>query len=159
MHYVGIYATIMQAKKKKNSWNKNIYANAMRFHNMNIRRNQKFMFCKDRGKDFSVWLMVIQQIRAWFVRLARLWISILPPGTFGNFHFTTRHFLGFSLYHLALLGISLNRPLDGKRTLSNALTTIENQTFGASVIKNNISFILAFSSHFIFSLIPHVCEK
>jgi len=36
-----------------------------------------------------------------------------------------QHFLGFPLY----------RPLDGKRTLSNASTAIENQTFGAGVTK------------------------
>jgi len=44
---------------------------------------------------------------------------------FWEFHFTTRHFLGFPLY----------RPLDRKTTLSNASTAIEDQTFGAGVTK------------------------
>jgi len=26
-------------------------------YNMNIRCNQKFMFCKDRGIDFSIWFI------------------------------------------------------------------------------------------------------
>jgi len=51
------------------------------------------------------------------VHPALLRISILPPGTFGDFHFTARHYKGFPLYH----------PLD------DALTTIENQNFGAGV--------------------------
>jgi len=37
-----------------------------------------------------------------------------------------QHFWGFPLY----------RPLDEKKTLSNASTAIENQTFGAGVTKN-----------------------
>jgi len=50
---------------------------------------------------------------------------ICAPSTFGDFHFTTRPFMGFPLY----------RPLDGKRTLSNTSTAIENQTFGAGMTK------------------------
>jgi len=50
---------------------------------------------------------------------------------FGDFYFTDWHFLGFQL----------NRPLDAERTLSNASTAIENQTFGAGVTKKVISFV------------------
>jgi len=46
-----------------------------------------------------------------------------------------RHFWGFPLY----------RPLDGKRTLSNASTAIENQTFGAGVTKNKLQHLQHFS--------------
>jgi len=42
-------------------------------YNMNVRCKQKFMFCKDRGIDFSVWLCV-----QYF-----LGISTLPPGITG----------------------------------------------------------------------------
>jgi len=51
---------------------------------------------------------------------------ICAPSTFWDFHFTIRHYKGFPL----------SRPLDGKRTLSNASTDIENQTFGADVTKH-----------------------
>jgi len=56
-------------------------------------------------------------------RPALLGISTLTPGTFGDFHFGARHFWGFPLC----------RRLNGKRTLSNDSTAIENQTFGAGV--------------------------
>jgi len=42
---------------------------------------------------------------------------------------------GFPYYRPALFGISTFQPLDGKRTLFNASTTIENQTYGAGVTK------------------------
>jgi len=42
-----------------------------------------------------------------------------------------QHFWEFPLYHPALLGIPLYCPLDGKNTLPNASTAVENQTFGA----------------------------
>jgi len=43
--------------------------------------------------------------------------------TFGDFHFTARHFLGFPLYRPALLGIPTLPPAG---TLHNASTAIEN---------------------------------
>jgi len=69
--------------------------------------------------------------------------------TFGDFHFTARHFWGFPHYSPALFGIStlpsgaikdspLCHPLNGKRALSNASTAIKNQIFGAGVTKNVI---------------------
>jgi len=60
--------------------------------------------------------------------------GIYAPNTSWDFQFTALHFLGFSLY----------RPLDGKKTLSNASTAIENQTFGAGVSKkfNNNNVII-----------------
>jgi len=64
---------------------------------MYIKCNQKFMFCKDRGIDFSVWLC----------RNTR--------------DMGAQHFWDFLLYC----------PLDGKKSLSNASTTVENQTFDA----------------------------
>jgi len=48
-------------------------------------------------------------------------------GTFGDFLFSPRHFGDF---HFAARG-----PLDGKKTLSNASTVVENQTFGAGMTK------------------------
>jgi len=82
------------------------------------------MFCKNRGIDFSVSLC---RVYAREICAQHLWgfplyhpalfgISTLPPGTLKDSHFTTRW-------------------LDGKRTLSNASTAIENQTFGAGVTK------------------------
>jgi len=65
--------------------------------NMNIRFNQKFMFYEDRGIDFSV--LFVQRIPVIlssvllgfpFYRPVLLGISTLPPGTFGDSHFTTR---------------------------------------------------------------------
>jgi len=50
---------------------------------------------------------------------------ICAHSTFVDFHFTARHFYGLPLY----------RPLDGKRTLSNASTARENPTFGAGGTK------------------------
>jgi len=67
------------------------------------------MFYKDRGIDFSVWL-------CWAVGDTRV---ICAHSTFGDFHFTARHFLGFPLF----------RPMDGKKTLSDTSTAIENQIF------------------------------
>jgi len=61
-----------------------------RGYNMNIRYNQKFMFCKDSGIDFCVWFMGFPLYCQTFFG-----ISTLPNVTFGDFHFTTRHFLGF----------------------------------------------------------------
>jgi len=64
---------------------------------------------------------------------------------FWGFPFYRSAFLGIPLYSPALLGISslhptlrgipLYRPLDGKRSLSNDSTVIENLTFGAGVTK------------------------
>jgi len=53
-------------------------------YNMNIRCNQKFMFCKDRGIDFSVWLC---RGYAWYARPALLGIPTLPPAGWNNFAF------------------------------------------------------------------------
>jgi len=61
--------------------------------NMNIRCNQKLMFCKDRGIDFSG--LIVQAIRP-----ALLGISILPPGIFENSNFNVRHY-GDSLHFTA----------------------------------------------------------
>jgi len=51
------------------------------YYIMNVRCNQKFMFCKDRGIGFSVWLC---RGHAWCTCPALFWISTLPPGTMGN---------------------------------------------------------------------------
>jgi len=84
-------------------------------YNINIRCNQKFMFCKDRDIDFSVWLC---REYARDMCAQHFWgIPFHYPSLFGDFHFTDRHFLGFPLYH----------PVDCKRTLSNALTAIKNK--------------------------------
>jgi len=71
---------------------------------------------------------------------------ICAPSTFGNFHFTTWYFLGFSLYRPALWGFPLYHSLDGKMSLSNASTAIENQTFStiADVTKNILIFFELF---------------
>jgi len=74
------------------------------------------MFCKDRGIDFSV------SGCAGDTRV------MCAPSTFEYFHFTARHCWGFPLY----------RPLHGKRSISNASTAIEIQTFSAGVTKNII---------------------
>jgi len=37
-------------------------------------------------------------------------------------------------------GFPFCRPPDGKRSLSNASTVLENETFGACVTKNHLSF-------------------
>jgi len=68
-------------------------------YNMDVTCNQKFMFCMDRGIDFSVWLCLRY---TWYAHPALLWFSILPPGTFRistlrpntfwDLHFTTRHY-------------------------------------------------------------------
>ncbi|KAF0760201.1 Uncharacterized protein FWK35_00014343 [Aphis craccivora] len=50
-----------------------------------------------------------------------------------------RHFWEFPLFHPALWGLPLYRLLDGKKTLSNASTVVENQTFGAGVTKYQFS--------------------
>jgi len=63
---------------------------------MNIICNQKFMFCKYRGIDFSV--PGCAGIRV-----------ICELSKFGDFHFTARQFLG----------LPLNHQLDGRRLLSN----------------------------------------
>jgi len=44
-----------------------------------------------------------------------------------------QHFWGFPFYHPGLRGSSLCHPLDEKKSLSNASTAIENQTFSAGV--------------------------
>jgi len=51
--------------------------------------------------------------------------EICAPSTFWDFRLTAWLYLGIPLYC----------PLDGKRTLFNASTAIENQTFGASLTK------------------------
>jgi len=48
------------------------------------------MFCKDCGIDIRFQCLVMQGIRAWYVRPALFWISILPPSTFRDSHFTAR---------------------------------------------------------------------
>jgi len=65
-----------------------------------------------------------------------------------------RHFWGSPLYRPTLIGIStlphgtMGLPLfcsvDGKRSLSNASTVVENQTFGAGVTKNILRTIQYF---------------
>jgi len=47
-------------------------------------------------------------------------------------YFTARHFLGFPL----------ERPLDGKRTLSNASTAIENQSLTKTIFHERSDFVL-----------------
>jgi len=66
-------------------------------YNMNIRCNQKLVFCKDRGIDFGVWLcrayacnMYTQHFWGFLLYHPALFgISTLPPGTIGDSHFIT----------------------------------------------------------------------
>jgi len=74
---------------KRHAWRYKIYP-------INVRCNQKFMFCKNRGIDFSVWLcrgyardMYAQHFWGFpFYRPALLWISTLPPGIIRASYFT-----------------------------------------------------------------------
>jgi len=68
---------------------------------MNIRCKQKFMFCKNRVRDFSVWL-------------CKGYVGYARPAR------------GFQFYHPTLFGFPICRSLEGKRSLSNASTVIEN---------------------------------
>lgn len=79
--------------------------------NTNMRFNQKFMFRKDRGIDFSFWL-------GW---------KYAPDA------------MGFPPF----------RPLYGKRSLSDASTAVENQTFGARRDKKLITV-----SEFVVVMLP-----
>jgi len=55
-------------------------------YNMYIRCNQKFMFCKDHGIDFGVWLC--REYARYTLGEPLMGISTLQPGTFMDFHFT-----------------------------------------------------------------------
>jgi len=105
---MGIYATI-RLFYENNFVKLKCLRVMQRDYNMYKICNQKFMFCQDRGIDFSFWLCVEY---TWYARQALLMISTFSTGT---------------------MGIPTFRPLDGKRSLFNASTAVENQTFDAGV--------------------------
>lgn len=77
-------------------------------YNMNIKCDQMFMFGKDLGIDFSVWLYMGYAQHFW------------------EFPVHARYILGFPFHLPALWGFPLDRKLVGIRSLSNASIIIEN---------------------------------
>jgi len=115
---------------------------------MNITCNQKFMFCKDSGIDFSVRLC---RRYARNMRSALLGISTLPPGTFWDFHFTTWNFLGFPFYHPALLGIPALPPAGWKKDSFQRFNRYRKRNFRCRRDKKGI-FIKVTCFRFVFIL-------
>jgi len=93
------------------------------------------------GYNMNVWdvtksLCFVRTVWYRFQCLVVHGINVLcVPSTIGDFHFTARDFMRFPLYHSKLWKFPHYHPLDGKRSLSDASTAIENSTFSAGVTK------------------------
>jgi hypothetical protein len=74
------------------------------------------------------------------IRAQNFWeFSLCRPALFKIFAFLHGTFWDFPLYRRALRGLPLYQPLEGKISVSNASTAVEDQTFGAGEIKNMFS--------------------